>query len=336
MQCKQTDAVCNLLTHTTQLHKLFLCPAVIFHLIEFLQRNFSIQNTLCCLDDISGTIPHSKSPKIFFCCCCQLSRRWKRIIFCLLRSHFCSIFFAKSFDTAPDPGNIILLRDQKCNDHLPQILAKDTDSTSALYRRAQVAVSWIYFFYISFIICINIKIWNPITDKLHIAAIKINNTSFLRQFEVFVSGNQLICVLFCRFTHPETLSRLADFSQAEIIQLYCNHVVLRPLHLMSNYPVFIPIAIIRAFFVFCADETIIFVLIQIYITIIAFALFVIYIICTVIAARCFQSNSSIKLFARSLSKPVYSQIFHGACPLCHNASRRFFSRKVSIHCQNPL
>ncbi|MDE8682565.1 hypothetical protein PZH33_21640, partial [Blautia schinkii] len=66
--------------------------------------------------------------------------------------------------------------------------------------------------------------------KFYITAIKIYNASCLRYFQIFIPGNQFICVIFCRLVHTEALSRPADFSQAEIIQLYCNHVFLRSLN----------------------------------------------------------------------------------------------------------
>ena len=148
---------------------------------------------------------------------------------------------------------------------------------------------------------------------------------FLCKLEILISCDQFIRVFFC-LSHPETLTGLTDLFQAEIIQLYCNHIFLRPLHLMPNYSVFISIAIIRAFFIFCADKTVILVLVQIYIAVITFTFFVIYIIRAVIAACCFHL----------LFPLFYSQIFHGAFPLCQRLSRRFFSRRVSMHCQKPL
>ena len=123
MQCKQTDTLCYLFSHATELHQFFFC-LVVTHIIDFFQGDFTGGNGPGCRCDIFCPVSKAASSQVLFRYLAQCLHRWKRVIFhAHWRNFSLPVFPADGFDTFADPFDIILLGNQKRNDHFPEILS---------------------------------------------------------------------------------------------------------------------------------------------------------------------------------------------------------------------
>ncbi len=81
---------------------------------------------------------------------------------------------------------------------------------------------------------IQIKIPDPEENKILFRTEEIDNSSFLCQFQIFISRNNPVTVI-TNLIHSETLPRSADLTQIKIVHFYCKHPI-SPSYISVFYP----------------------------------------------------------------------------------------------------
>ena len=193
--------------------------------MQTVKWNISETDFSGCVQHIFCSVPQITLPKLFFRCQSQCLCSRKRIIFCTCAACFSySKFPANIFNTLLYSCNIILLRDQEWNNHLPQILLQNADSASHLSCCCQIFIPWIDHVYIFTVITIQIKIPDPEENEIFFRTKEIDNSSLLSQFQIFISRNHPVTVI-TDLIHPKALPGSADLPQVKIIHFYCQHTI---------------------------------------------------------------------------------------------------------------
>src|SRR5699024_8348050 len=175
-------------------------------------------------------------PQFFLTGCCQGRRAGKSIVNsspAALPSF--SISFTNVRDTSADPGNVVLLGNEKRYDHLPQILSQDPDSLSEIGRFCKISILLVNLSYKTSVICFQIKIGLPEVFHLLRGTIKFTHRSLLPDFQIFICshyGKPSFSHLF----HAEARSRPIDLPYVIILQLFFYPLFHSPLPYPCIFP----------------------------------------------------------------------------------------------------
>ena len=138
-------------------------------------------------------------------------------------SFFLAVSSWDPVDAFSDAEDVVLLGDQKRDDHFPEVLIQNPDAASKLRRSFQIGVFRVNRFYINAIVSFQVKIVFPERLELFLAAVKAHGLTFLGGSQVFILCTDLKFI-FRYPLHPETLAGIADLRKIKIRNFFYYHL----------------------------------------------------------------------------------------------------------------
>lgn len=93
--------------------------------------------------------------------------------------NLCAVMRADRLNALADSADVVLLRDDEADDHLPEILSQNPDSASVGNRRLEIGVSGIDAGQKTAVIGVEIEIRFPDCLKIRLGAVHQNDAVFL-------------------------------------------------------------------------------------------------------------------------------------------------------------
>ena len=219
VQPKQTDTIRHLLSHPEQLQKLRFGLSV-SHPADLPKICLSIRDTSRRPHDIFAAVAEPAFLKGILRQARKRPGLWERKILLSPEVLFRLSVPLTDVGYAPSyPDDIILLRDDKGCDNLPQILAKDPDPLSKLRCVPKITVVRVDLGQIKRIVSLQVKIRFPKILKFLFTAGKDTFSPTLLCLQVSAGGYYTVCIL-TSLRHAEALPGLADLCQIKMI--YCS------------------------------------------------------------------------------------------------------------------
>ena len=135
-----------------------------------------------------------------------------------------TIIRAKSLNALPDPPDIILLRNDKRDHHLPHILPQNPDSTAKIRRPGKICIFSAHRSNTTAVISVYIKILPPDGVILFPAAKQSQFLLRLFHFQIVSEGCQTVPLLI-QTVHAEALPGFTDLLYGQIGNLYFDHCI---------------------------------------------------------------------------------------------------------------